>query len=185
MKKLLLALPLLCLAACDGEPDVDLKNATPSEVVEEMREAGSATFLNPGKWQHTVTLVEMDVPGMAPEARSMMQDAMNRVQQYAHCLTPEQAKKPSEDFFTKVDQNCRYEHFNWGGGKIDMKLNCTVPEGRMTMVQTGEYRPDAFSMEVTQVVEMTDAPRGMTIKAKVDAKRTGDCDGKEKIQVGN
>ncbi len=187
MNRLLFALPLFALAACSNEPEVKMENASMAEVAQEMREAGTATFLNPGKWQHTVTLLEMDVPGMPPEARSMMQQAMKKVQQYDHCLTPEQAKRPSEDFFAKAGQKCRYEHFNWGDGKIDLKLNCSAPQGRLTMVQTGEYQPDGFTMAVTQIFEseVAGGPGQMTVKAKVDARRIGDCDGEDKAQVGN
>jgi hypothetical protein len=188
MTKLLLALPLIMLAACGSSPEVKVDNAKPSEVAQEMQQAGTANFLNPGKWQHTATLVEMNVPGMPPEVRSMMQNAGDRVKKFEHCLTPEQAKKPSADFFAQADQDCRYEHFKWGGGKIDMKLICTLSGGsRMTMVQTGEYQRDAYSMEMTQVIENAGAGAAgqMTMKANVDAKRVGDCDGKENVQIGN
>lgn len=187
MSRLHLALPLIALAACSNEPEVKMENASVTEVAQEMREAGTAKHLNPGKWQHKVTLLEMDVPGMPPEVRSMMQQGISQVQQFDHCLTPEQAKKPGEDFFTKASQNCRYEHFNWGDGKIDLKMNCTTPEGRMTMVQTGTYQKDSFSMAVTQVVQGTGAGSAgqMTIKARLDAQRVGDCDGNEKVEVGN
>lgn len=185
MYRLLIALPLIALAACSNEPEVKMENASVSEVAQEMRDVGTARVLNPGKWQHKVTMLELDMPGMPPEARSMMQQAMGQEQQVEHCLTPEQAKKPSADFFARADQNCRYDHFNWGDGKIDMKLNCTTPEGRMTMVQTGEYQPDGYTMDVTQIIDGGGAARRMTIKAKVDARRVGDCDGREKAQLAN
>ncbi len=129
MNRLIVAIPLLAVAACSSEPEVKMDNASVSEVAKEMRKAETARFLNPGKWEHVVTLLEMDVPGMPPEAKSMMQQAMAKAQKFDHCLTPEQAAKPSEDFFTKADQNCRFEHYEWGDGKIDMKMNCTHAAG--------------------------------------------------------
>ena len=176
MMRLALALPLLLVAACDSSPDVKVDNAKPSEVAKEMQKAGTANFLNPGKWQHTSTLVEMDVPGMTPEMRQMMESRQQRVRQFEHCLTAEQAVKPSADFFAQADQNCTFDHFNWADGKIDMKMSCKTPRGSVTMTQTGQYRPDAYSMESTQVIETAGAAKPMTIKAKVDAKRIGDCD---------
>lgn len=186
MNRLLIALPLL-LAACGNEPDVQMENASVGEVAEEMRkQAGSSdSFITPGKWQQTVKLLEIEAPGMPPEAREMMQKAMGEMQQVEHCLTAEQAKKPPEDFFAKANENCRYDHFNWGGGKIDLKLNCTLPQGSMTMVQTGEYRPGGYSMAVTQTISNAASAQPMVMKMSVDAKRVGDCDGSEKIQVGN
>ena len=184
MNRLLVALPLLAATACGNEPGVKMENASVAEVAEEMREAGTATSLNPGKWEHKIDLIEFDMPGMPPEAKSMMQNAIDRVQRYEHCLTPEQAARPSEDFFTQANQDCRFEHYEWANGKIDMKMNCTTPEGRMTMVQTGRYEPDAFSTAMTQDISAGGTQR-MSIKDKVEARRIGDCDGKEQVQAGN
>jgi hypothetical protein len=127
-----------------------MKNATPEEVAAEMRKnGGGESFVNPGKWQQTVTLLEIDAPGMPPEARQMMQKAMDQVQQHEVCLTPEQAKSPKADFFTGKDQNCRYEHFKWGGGKIDLKLDCQHPNAKQVMLLTGDYDPDSYTMTMT------------------------------------
>lgn len=186
MKPFALALPLGLLAACSNEPDVKMENASISEVAEEMQRSGSP-FLTPGKWQHTITLVEVDMPGMPPDARSMMQQAMDQVQKFDHCLTAEESRRPSEDFFAKTGQYCRYEHFNWGNGTIDLKLNCSTPQGRLTQTQVGAYQGDSFTMESTQLVDAGPAGGGgkMTIRAKVEGKRVGDCEPKEKTPAAS
>lgn len=186
MTKLLLALPLFMLAACDSEPDVKMENASIGEVAKEMRkQAGGDSFVNPGKWQQTVTLLEIDAPGMPPEAKAMMQKAMDKEQIHNVCLTEAQAKSPREDFFTGADQNCRYEHFNWGGGKIDLKLNCKHPNATQTMVLTGNYQPNGYVMIMTSSTDGAGPMEKMTMKMKVDARRVGDCDGSEAAQVAN
>ena len=171
---------------CGNEPDVDMKNASAEEVAAEMRKAeGGDAFVNPGKWQQTVTLVDIEAPGMPPEAKSMMQKAMERAQVHEVCLTKEQAKSPKEDFLTGADKNCRYEHFKWGDGKIDAKLNCQHPSAQQTMLLTGEYQPDSYTMNMT-ATNVGGGPDGqMVMKMKVEAKRLGECDGSEKLRVGN
>ena len=73
MNRLALVLPLVALAACSNEPEVEMKNASVGEVAEEMRKQGGAErFVDPGKWQQAVTLVEIEAPGMPAEARPMM-----------------------------------------------------------------------------------------------------------------
>ena len=114
---------------------------------------GDDGFVNPGQWQQTVTLIEIEAPGMPPEAKSMMQKAMDKAQVHEVCLTEAQAKSPKEDFFTGADQNCRYEHFKWGDGKIDLKLNCKHPNATQTMVLTGNYEPDNYTMTMTTSTE--------------------------------
>lgn len=185
MKRFVLALPLILLAACNNN-DVEMENATPEEVAAKMQEAGGGeAFVNPGKWQQTVTLMEIDAPGMPPEAKSMMQQAMDKVQVHSVCLTAEQAKSPKADFFTGKDQNCRYEHFKWGGGKVDLKLNCQHPNATQVMTLTGDYEPDGYTMTMTADTAGSGPAEKMTMKMKVDAKRLGECDGTEKLQVGN
>lgn len=185
MNRLLLAMPLAALAACGSESEVKMENASVAEVAQEMREEGAASFVNPGKWEQKATLLEIDAPGMPPEARQMMQKAMDQVQVHEVCLTPEQARSPKEDFFTGADKNCRYEHFNWGDGKIDLKLNCKHPNATQTMAMVGSYSPDNYTMTMT-ATNVGGGPQGqMTMKMKVDARRIGACDGKEGVQVGN
>ena len=186
MNRLLLAMPLIAVAACSNEPDVKMENASVAEVAKEMRKQGGETsFVEPGKWQQTMSLLEMDAPGMPPEAKQMMQRAMDQVQVHEVCLTPEQARNPKEDFFTGADKNCRYEHFNWGDGKIDLKLYCRHPNATQTMAMVGTYSPEAYTMTMT-ATNVGGGPAGeMTMKMKVDAKRIGECDGEEKLQVGN
>ena len=185
MTRLLLILPLLALAACNNEPDIEMENASVAEVAAEMRKEGTAKFINPGKWEQKATILEIDAPGMPPEARQMMQKAMDQAQTHEVCLTPEQAKSPKEDFFAGADKNCRYEHFNWGDGKIDLKLNCKHPQATQTMAMVGSYSPDNYTMTMT-ATNVGGGPAGeMTMKMKVDARRIGPCDGNEKVQVGN
>jgi hypothetical protein len=73
MNRLLLALPLIALAACGNEPEVKLENASVSEVAEAVKkEGGDASFVNPGKWQQTASLIEIEAPGMPPESALSM-----------------------------------------------------------------------------------------------------------------
>ncbi len=171
-------------AACDSG-EVQMKNASVSEVAEEMRGARADSFVNPGKWQQTATLISIEAPDMPPAAREMMGKAMGDAQVHEVCLTPEQAKSPREDFFTGADKNCRYEHFNWGGGKIDLKLNCKHPNATQTMVLVGDYEPDIYTMTMTATNEGSGPAEQMVMTMKVDAKRTGECKAGKTAEGGN
>jgi hypothetical protein len=176
MTRLLIALPLMFVAACGSEPDVKMENASVADVAKEMKKQADERFVNPGKWQQKVTLVSIEAPGMPPEAKSMMQKAMGEAQVHEVCLSPEEARSPKEDFFSGADKNCRYEHFNWGDGKIDLKLNCKHPNATQTMVLVGEYQPDSYTMNMTASNEGSGPMEQMVMKMKVDAKRVGACD---------
>ena len=186
MKSFILALPLLALVACDSSPEVKADNAKPSEVAAKMRDAaGKGSFVRPGQWEQTIHLVNIEAPNMPPEAKQYMQRAMDKAQVHSVCLTKEQAENPREDFFAGADKNCTYEHFNWGDGKIDLKLICKHEQATTTMAMNGTYSPDNYVLTMTSTNNAAGAVGDMTMTMKVDAKRTGDCDAKAVNQAAN
>jgi len=178
VKRLVIASVLLAvLAGCD-KGDVQMKNASVNDVGEAMRKHGDEKFIDPGKWQQTVTLVTMDAPGMPKEAQDAMQRAMSTSQVNEVCLSPEDAKSPREDFFTGKDESCKYEHFNWGSGKVDLKLLCNHPNARQQMTLAGTYAPKSYSMTMTMANEGRRPEERMKMTMKVDAKNVGPCSAK-------
>ena len=175
MNRYFLLAPLAFLAACGSGDTVEMENASVSEVAREMDKAKTAAFVNPGQWEQTATLLEIDAPGIPAQYADAMKQQMGQSQVHRTCLTPEQTKNPREDFFTGADKNCRYEHFKWGGGKIDMKLLCTHERAKQTMEMTGTYEPDTYQMAMSVASEGSSPMESMTMKMKVDAKRVGEC----------
>ena len=172
------------LAACGSEPQVDARNASAEEVADKVAQAGgSEQFVRPGKWQSRVQIEEFSLPG----APAGVADAMRGVQQRStvdeSCLTPEEAKRPKEDFFAGKDKNCRYERFTMADGKIDAVMQCTGTgtgsAAAMSMTMQGSYSPDTYQMHMSMKADAgSGPPGGMTMKMRVDAKRIGECDGK-------
>ena len=186
MRTALILASAAILAACNSEPEVKMENASVGEVAQEMRkQASNDIFINPGQWKQTVRMVSIDAPGMPPEAKAMMQQAMGEAQVHNVCLTAEQAKSPKEDFFAGADKNFRYEHFNWGNGKIDLKLNCKHPNATQTMVLAGDYKPDSYTMTMTATNEGSGPAEQMVMTMKVDAERTGECTADKRAEGGN
>ena len=174
---------VLPLAACSSEPEVDVRNASVEEVMNEVADAGgSDILLRPGKWQTKVTVEDISIPGMPAAAQAQMKDVFTRQQNVTvdHCVTPEQAKRPDGDFFTgKKADNCRYDRFTMSGGKVDAVMRCTGEQStEMTMTMSGTYTAESSSARTEMVVDSGD--RGsMTMKARSEARRVGNCDGKQ------
>ena len=97
---------------------------------------GCASYMTPGAG---VSIPEITTPAVA----DAMKKAVGTSQVHESWITEEQAKRPKEDFFTGAEKKCRYEHFKWGGGKVDMKLVCTEPQATKTMEMTGTYEPNS------------------------------------------
>ena len=167
----------LMLCACGSDDSVDLENASANEVAQELRKADTAQgFVNPGKWKQTVTLLEMTSPGMPAEMAEAMKRATGQSQVNESCLTAEQAKRPREDFFTGAGKNCRYEHFKWGDGKIDLKMLCTHENATQTMELAGTYQPNNYKMAMSVASKGSNPAEAMNMKMNVDAQRVGECD---------
>ena len=86
---------------------------------------------------------------------------------------PKKAKSPREDFFTGADKNCRYEHFKWGDGKIDLKMLCTHENATQTMELAGTYQPNAYKMAMSVASKGSNPAEVMNMKMNVDAQRVG------------
>ena len=183
-KRLIMMTCLAALAACDSSPKVDEKNASVAEVAQKVREAGAdQAFVRPGQWQSTVTIDKFEVPGMPPEVAQRMKAMMAETQAHSFksCLTKEDVQKPKEDFFAGKNNACRYERFTMGSGKIDAIMHCGGKDGgKQTMQMAGTYSPENYQMQMSTKMEGgpgTEA--GMSMQMRVEAKRVGECTGKE------
>lgn len=166
------------LAACKKQPEVKAENASVAEVAAKVRAAGAdQSLVRPGLWQSKVTVDSLEVPGMPPEMSRRMKAMMAERQphDYQTCLTAEDVKRPKEDFFAGKNQECRYEHFTMGGGKIDAAMRCGSGRAMQTMQMAGTYSPDAYQMQMSTMGHGKGDQAGMAMKMRVEAHRIGEC----------
>ena len=170
----------LPIAACDRSPEISEKDASVAEVAEKVRQAGGdQSFVRPGMWQSKVTIEQFEVPGMPPEVAQRMKTMM--AEQQAHdfetCLTPDEVKRPKEDFFAGKNNQCRYDSFNMGGGKIDAVMRCGDGKGATNVMQmAGTYSPESYNMQMAMKMAGGGQPEaGVSMRMRVEARRTGEC----------
>lgn len=170
----------LALAACGSKPAVDEKNASVEEVTQKVREAShDQGLISPGKWQSSVTIEEVSMPGLPQEAAEHMKKMLTRTHTTETCLTPEEVKQPKAGFFGG-DDHCRYDHFTMKAGKIDAEMRCERDGMTQAMQMSGTYSPNAYTMHMTSTQRGGPSEEGnVSMKMKVDAKRIGACTGKE------
>lgn len=167
---------VLALGGCDDGKAVDAKNESPQGVAKKVADAGIR--LEPGHWESTMQFVRMDIKGMPPEAQQAMQQMMGKGRSFASCLTREEAEKPEGKFFGQQENDCRYDSFTMGGGKIDAKMTCKNEGHDTVMTMAGTYSPRSYDMQVSMTGK---APNGqqMDMGMALTSKRTGECTGKE------
>lgn len=168
----------LPLAACGAEPDVDVRNASVTDVANQVAGAtsGDDYFVRPGKWRSTMTFEEISAPNMPAQIAEQMKRSMTAGQTSESCLTAADVKRPKEDFFTGADKSCRYDHFTMGGGKIDAKMRCSQGDTSQQMEMAGTYSPDRYDMRMTTSMKGMPGPAGeMRMRMKIEARRIGEC----------
>ena len=173
--------PALMIAACNKGPSVDVHNASANQVSQAVQQSGvmsSDTLVQPGLWESKVSVLDMTMPGLPPEYAGRMKEelAKHRNDSNRHCIKAEDVKKPNSDFFG-ADKSCRYEHFTMGGGRIDIAMVCKQENMTQTTNMSGSYTPTTYSLDMSSVG--TGPQQGMRMKMHVDAKRIGECTGKE------
>lgn len=173
------------IAGCSKEPEVNAKNASVGEVAEKVQEAtGGASFIQAGRWESKMTLVDVEVPGMPPQVAQQMKQSMSAMSKKVMetCLTEADVKRPKEDFFAGNAKGCRYDHFTMSGGKIDAAMSCKSEQGgggAMTMTINGNYAPDSYSATTVMNVTNPGESQGMTMKSQMESHRVGECKGDE------
>jgi hypothetical protein len=167
------------IAACGSKPSVEEKNATVEQVANDVREASKGgEFVKPGKWQSTVTIDQMSMPGIPPDAQAQMKKMISGTHTTETCLTPEEAKKPNANFFSANDQ-CRYDHFTMAGGKVDAEMHCSQGGTSQVMQMNGSYSADSYEMHMQSTSQGGPAGKSINMKMTVTAKRIGECTGNE------
>jgi len=179
---LIISALVLPIAACDSGPTVTATNATPAEVHEKVAAASGngGVMVNPGRWEGTMTMEEMNIPNMPPQAKEQMKAQMGEAKSFVNCVTEEDVRA-QKAFFTggDNDKNCKYDRFAMTGGKLDAAMTCDQPGGaKMNMTMNGNYSADTYGMKIASRAQGGGSPMGeMSMVMSIAAKRVGACKG--------
>lgn len=181
MKVIALIVPLAAvLAGCHSQSTVEAKNATVAEVANQVAQTASndPKAIRAGLWSSTVTIEQIDAPGVPAEMVRRMKSTIGSGQAHQSCLTEEEAKNPKANFFTGTGNQCKYDHFKMGGGKIDATMRCSQQGASQVMTMNGTYSPDSYRMSMNTHMEGVGPVGGLTMAMRVDSKRVGECPAK-------
>ena len=175
----ILMLPLvagLVLAGCNSKPGVEAKNESAESVAKKVADSGLKP--RPGRWQSTMKIEKMEMPGMPPQAQGALQQSLASAKTFTTCLTAEQVNKPNAEFFGSHGSGCTYQHFTMAGGTIDAEMTCNRAPMQMHMTMQGTYSTENYSIRVNNQGEIAPG-KTMSTTMAVDSHRVGDCDGTE------
>ena len=164
------------IAGCNSKSSVEAKNESVEAVASKV--AASNIKPRPGRWESSLKIESLDMPGVPPQARDAMNSAMAANKAYFTCLTPAQANRPDASFFQKAATGCTYDHFTMAGGKLDAEVTCHRGPAPAKMTMQGSYGTDNYAVRVSSQTKMsTGAQMNMTMA--ITSHRVGECNGTE------
>ena len=128
----------------------------------------SGMQIAPGLWEISSEVVEVRAPDLPREVRNRMVGPRTRLR---HCITPEQAARPSANFLAaRGDAGCNYRNFSVRDGRLQGAMTC--PDATATM--TGRYGPRAYDMRMEME---SPVPGGavMILDVRARGRRIGNC----------
>jgi len=131
--------------------------------------AGPSLPIQPGKWQSTVTILDMQSPHLPPGVAAGMRAHPTTV---TACITAAQAADGPRAVLQGSNGKCRYTSFNATGGRFNSVMVCTFASGSITATSNGTYTPTTLDVSGSSV--MTGRMQ-TTSKTHTSARRVGAC----------
>lgn len=185
MKRLILLAPSVALIfACSSNTAQNNASASANTTAAvAVPPAGSAASmgsvaLQPGEWEMTATINDMQVPGAPPELAAQMKQASamaNNAGPQRQCITPEEAANMGARMLSSSANgtNCTFRNQTFAGGTIDMAGSCQGPQGNVDMQMQGTYTET--TMNVRSVMNIQGGPQQVMIDSNVAGRRVGEC----------
>src|SRR5436190_210016 len=105
--------------------------------------AGSSLPIQPGMWQSTVTITDMQGPHIPPASGAAMRAHPTTV---TACVTAAQAADGPRAVLLNSHGKCHYTSFNASGGRFNAVMQCAFARSTMTVTSNGSYT--ATTMDV-------------------------------------
>lgn len=140
----------------------------------------SNTALQPGQWEFTTKMTDVELPGMPPEIAAQAKQAMasQQSQTQSRCITPAEAANPGGSLANPSGnaQGCTFSKQTFAGGTIDVAGNCRPPTGgTVETALTGTYTATEINAAIT--ANVTGGPQAVRMRGTMTGRRTGDCPG--------
>lgn len=128
--------------------------------------------IQPGEWETTFEMVNIEAPNMPPEMAAAMKQNIGQKTTSRTCITPEEASG-GEFMTTDSDAQCTKEGISFAGGRIQGSMTCTGEEGRATITMTGQHSGTSYDMR-SKVVSANESGN-LTMETRVTGRRLGEC----------
>jgi hypothetical protein len=132
--------------------------------------AAAAGGMQPGQYRTTVTMLEMNIPGVKSSSINMAPTVTE------DCVTSSDIAEFTAGSMVDGDsgETCTQNSMNSSGGRIQGEASCTGPNGTRTMQINGTYSSNRVDMEITSTQDMPGAGAS-TMRMSMASERIGEC----------
>lgn len=139
--------------------------------------SGGGVSLQPGQWEMTTKMTDIEIPGAPPAMAAQMKQAMTaQAQTQSRCITAAEAANPAGNMASPSGnaQGCTFSKQTFSGGSIDVAGSCPGPAGgTMETSLSGSYT--ATTMDTRISANIQGGPQPMRMSGTMTGRRTGDC----------
>lgn len=137
--------------------------------------ATSAYAIEPGKWEATSRMTDIQLPpGMPPQAADMVRQIMGGDGQTSQtCMTLDDLGNSPRRMFDETNGECQLSDVEVSGGNIHAVAQCVNDDGAMNMTMDGTYT--ATTYEMTMLMQGDMGMGAMTLTFNETGRRLGEC----------
>ena len=131
--------------------------------------AAMANSIQPGQYRTTVTMLEMNIPGVSSTNINMEPTTSE------DCVTSSDVADFTSGSMVDADsgETCTQSSMQTGGGRIQGEASCTGEYGTRTMQINGTYTSNHVEMDISSTATV---PNGqMTQRMRIETDRIGEC----------
>jgi hypothetical protein len=131
--------------------------------------AGPSLPIQPGKWQSTVTILDMQSPNMPPGAGQAMRAHPTT---FTAGVPAAPAAAGPRAVLMGSNGKCHYTSFNATGGRFNSVMVCSFVSGTMTVTSNGTYTATTLDVSGSSV---STGRMQVTSKSHTSGRRIGAC----------
>ena len=143
--------------------------------------SGGSASLQPGQWEMTTKMTDIEMPGAPPAMAAQMKQAMAaQAQTQTRCITPQEAANPAGGMMSPSGnaQGCTFTKQTFSGGTIDVAGSCPAPAGGTCGDQPDRHLYRDHDGRADHRRTSTGGPAARCgCPARMTGRRTGDCPG--------
>lgn len=134
----------------------------------------SPIAMQPGQWEFTTTMTDVEIPGGPAEAVEAARSALGPPRTESYCVSPEEAANPAAWLASPRGNtsNCTFSRTTFADGRVDIAGTCTSEDQQPLEIGLAG---DFTAMDVRAAITAQAGNGWMHLRGTLTGRRLGDC----------